>query len=146
MTKLRGEGFGYEEGDLCGRNYCKGLIAIHPAENCSCHIAPPCGSCTAPRAFCPVCDWQEKDDRWELGVVANLKPGQQVYHSWAQRALDPTKIDYRVIPHTHFTQICEGVYPDGTTSEQVREKVDGTFGGRFESFGNGHFKFVAYTD
>jgi hypothetical protein len=42
--------------------------------------------------------------------------------------------------------IREGVYPDGTSQEQVRELVKGTFGGRFESFGGGKFRFIAYTD
>ena len=42
--------------------------------------------------------------------------------------------------------IKEGVYPEGMTKEQVREKVKGSFGGRFESFGNGKFKYIAYTD
>lgn len=42
--------------------------------------------------------------------------------------------------------IKEGVYPDGTTIQEVRKVVDGTFGGGFESFRNGKFKFIAYTD
>jgi hypothetical protein len=30
--------------------------------------------------------------------------------------------------------------------EDVRKEVDGTFGGRFEYFEDGKFKFIAYTD
>ena len=62
------------------------------------------------------------------------------------RKLDSTKIDYRTKMHTHFTQICEGVYPEGATREDVLEKVRGTFGGRFAQFGKGRFKYVAYTN
>ncbi|MNM40731.1 hypothetical protein D3C81_515340 [compost metagenome] len=68
------------------------------------------------------------------------------YRSWEPRPLDPTKIDWRTSYHTYSSQICEGVYPEGTTRDQVVEKVRGTFGGRFESFGNGRFKYIAYTD
>lgn len=62
------------------------------------------------------------------------------------RPLDPTKIDYRIRSHSSSSQICEGVYPEGTTKAEVEARVRGTFGGRFESFGNGRFKYIAYTD
>lgn len=62
------------------------------------------------------------------------------------RPLDDTTIDYQIKVHTNSSQICEGVYPEGTTQDEVRAKVNGTFGGRFEQFGNGRFKFIAYTD
>lgn len=44
-----------------------------------------------------------------------------------------------------------GVYPiewgDGSNATtRVRDKVNGTFGGRFENFGAGRFAFIAYTD
>lgn len=47
--------YGYTEGDVCGRDGCCGVIAIRPSENCSCHISPPCSSCTAAREYCPEC-------------------------------------------------------------------------------------------
>jgi hypothetical protein len=62
------------------------------------------------------------------------------------RPLDPTKVDWRYVPHTHFTMIKEGVYPLHLSREEVEKEVVGTFGGRFERFGNGHFKYIAYTD
>jgi hypothetical protein len=43
------------------------------------------------------------------------------------RELDRTKIDWHTFSHTHFTQKCEGVYPEGTTMDQVQAKVNGTF-------------------
>lgn len=139
---------GYAEGDVCNRNGCVGEIDSHPSENCSCHIHPPCGSCTSPRNFCPVCDWQEKDD--PLVVMEVTKYGlwgndfSPVAHK--KRVLDPTKIDYTIEGHTNSSQKCIGVYPEGATSKEVEQRVKGTFGGRFERFGGGHFTYIAYTD
>lgn len=63
-----------------------------------------------------------------------------------KRVLDPTKIDYRIEGHTSASQKVIGVYPEGTSSAEVEKKVKGTFGGRFERFGGGHFTYIAYTD
>jgi hypothetical protein len=58
--------FGCYEGDVCGRYGCRGTINLRPSENCSCHINPPCSSCTDPRHYCSECDWEEKyDDEWD---------------------------------------------------------------------------------
>lgn len=48
--------------------------------------------------------------------------------------------------HTASSQICEGVYPEGVSRTEVENVVRGTFGGRFEYFSNGKFKYIAYTD
>jgi len=42
--------------------------------------------------------------------------------------------------------IKEGVYPLHMSMEEVRQEVRGTFGGRFEYFKDGKFKYIAYTD
>lgn len=133
---------GYEKGDVCNRNGCTGIIEEYERRGCSCHINPPCSACTEPRAFCSVCDWQEAAD-----VISS--PTEYKSLAWKVRTLndlDKTKIDYLIKPHTHFSQICEGVYPEGTIMAEVLEKVKGSFGGRFEYFGNGRFKYIAYTD
>lgn len=138
---------GQVEGETCNRNGCTGTIALRPIENCSCHISPPCSACTAPNEYCPECDWQAIDDEEHLnGFLVRYKPNSDVIDSYRRRPLDPTKIDYHTKSHTHFSMICEGVYPDGTTMAQVLERVQGTFGGRFEHFGKGKFKYIAYTD
>lgn len=141
-----GKPLGYVEGDVCNRRGCSGVIGCHPSENCSCHIAPPCGSCTSPRSYCPKCDWQEKDDTVFNDFVVNVNPSTGVYRTWTPRPLDNTKIDWHSKSHTHFSMIMEGVYPEDATQADVLAKVKGTFGGRFEHFGNGKFKYVAYTD
>ncbi|KKB61132.1 hypothetical protein WM40_25015 [Robbsia andropogonis] len=134
--------FGFEEGDVCGRDRCAGRIETRSAENCSCHLSAPCGACTAPRNFCPECDWDEVDEPVEPMPKAAAQP-----YVWPElRPLDPTRINWRNYAHSSFSMIKEGVYPEGTTLEDIRKVVDGTFGGRFAYFGNGKFKFIAYTD
>lgn len=138
--------FGYCEGDVCRRKGCKGVIQMRKAENCSCHISPPCSACTAPRHFCDACEWDEADDEVINDFIVNVDKTTGNYRSWEPRPLDPTKIDYRIKPHTNSSQVCEGVYPEGATREEVQKLVIGTFGGRFEHFGKGKFKYIAYTD
>jgi hypothetical protein len=143
------QNYGFVSGDVCNRNKCKGVIAEHDTDQgCSCHINPPCSKCTEDRHFCPECDWHSKDDYVENlnGYVCQVDSKTRNFNSWEPRKLDPTKIDYRVSSHTNSSQICEGVYPKGTTQAQILERVKGTFGGRFEHFGNGKFKYIAYTD
>lgn len=138
--------YGRAEGDICGRKGCKGEIQIHPVRGCSCHINSPCSACTSPRGYCPVCGWEESEDFILNDYVVRQDKKTGVLTSWEPRQLDPTKIDWRSKSHTHFSMIKEGVYPEGVTIEDVRKAVNGTFGGRFESFGGGKFKFIAYTD
>lgn len=137
--------FGQEEGAICWRNGCQGHIAVRPVENCSCHIHPPCGSCTEVSEYCPVCDWQAKDDD-DFKFVPTEYSSLSIRETVKPRALDPRKIDYRITGHSNSSQLCEGVYPEGTTMEEVLKKVRGTFGGRFEYFDNGKFRYIAYTD
>jgi len=140
------EELGFTEGDICNRKGCKGVIGTHPAKNCSCHINPPCSACTAPRGFCPVCGWEEADDKIVNDYVVNQDPKTGVYRTWTPRPLDSKKIDWHSFSHTGASMIRRGVYPEGATRGEVEAVVNGTFGGRFNSFGNGKFEYVAYTD
>lgn len=144
---------GYEENALCGRNGCAGRIEFHPSYSCSCHISPPCSSCTSPRAFCPECGWEEADDpKPDPLPAAKAEPSPWVREWERLRSLplDNTKVSWRDSAHSSCSMIKEGVYPqtgnDAADREMVRKVVNGTFGGRFESFGGGRFKFIAYTD
>lgn len=136
------EEFGWCEGDTCGREGCKGEIQMRKAENCSCHLNAPCGACTAPRQYCDTCEWDEENEEIPAPAPYTGKP----WKPEEPRPLDPTKVDWRYIPHTHFTMIKEGVYPQHMSRAEVEKEVVGTFGGRFEYFGGGKFKYVAYTD
>jgi len=137
-----------EEGDRCREPGCCGILHFPRAENCSCHLSAPCGSCTSVALTCGDCGWRDESEpeRYiEAVPPAHGAPGLYVLEH-KPRPLDSTKIDYRTKSHSNSSQICEGVYPEGCTQAEVRKVVDGTFGGRFESFGNGRFKFIAYTD
>lgn len=144
--------FGYCEGDTCGRDGCKGSIESHDVENCSCHISPPCGACTAPRGYCEACGWEELED-----PEPEPEPiSQKEKDFWKAQAeewdrirsapLDNTKVSWRHAQHTNASMIKEGVYPEHMSREEVEREVRGTFGGRFEHFGKGKFKYIAYTD
>ena len=50
---------GTEEGEVCNRDNCKGVIKYTKPENCSCHINPPCYSCISTYLHCPECFWEE---------------------------------------------------------------------------------------
>lgn len=138
--------FGYCEGDVCRRKGCKGIVKEHAVDGCSCHINPPCGACTSPRGFCEACGWEESEDQVINDYVVSVDKATGVYQSWEPRPLDTSKVDWHSKSHTNSTMIKEGVYPDGISRAEVEAEVRGTFGGRFEYFGNGKFKYMAYTD
>ena len=131
----------FEEGDNCTE--CQtGKFYYPPVEQCSCHINPPCSACTDRQLTCNSCGHIPEEPPQKDVFVA---PGIAI-REYKPRPLDNTKIDYRSKMHTAATMIKEGVYPEGTTMEEVRKVVNGTFGGRFDFFKNGKFKFIAYTD
>lgn len=137
---------GEELGAVCGRSGCDGILVELRDGGCSCHINPPCDSCMSARPSCPVCGWEPAVETIINDHVVRQLPNGRILADLGMRELDPTRIDYHVLCHTHFSQRCVGVYPPGTTAEQVLEKVRGTFGGRFKRFGGGHFEYIAYTD
>jgi hypothetical protein len=121
-------------------------IETKPPENCSCHINPPCSSCTDAPLVCCDCGHEEKPELYTPKMPDNYVP--PVYKSNAQRLseMDGSKLDWIYIPHTHFTMIKKGRYPVEMTRPEVEKEVTGTFGGRFNLFQDGHFEYVAYTD
>lgn len=132
-----------EEGDKCPTVECSGVLAFEKVTNCSCHIAPPCSQCTERVLECKQCGWQDTNEPDEKVVHCGGGIGIVEYKP---RPLDNTKIDYATKMHTASSQLVEGVYPDGTSQDDVYKVVKGTFGGRFEAFSGGRFKFIAYTD
>jgi hypothetical protein len=136
---------GHEEGEVCGREGCEGRIEFTKPDNCSCHLSAPCNACTRTYLHCPDCDW-EAEEHVINDYVVTLNPKSQVYEAWRPRPLDTTKIDWHSKSHSNSSMIKEGVYPPHMTRAEVEEKVRGTFGGQFEYFGDGRFKYIAYTD
>lgn len=137
---------GIDEGETCNRYGCDGVIAYTKPDNCSCHLSAPCHACTSVYRHCPECEWEE-DCVYPLNdhiVVSDRKTG--VAKSWELRKLDPTKLDWHSFSHSNSSMVKEGVYPSSMTRVEVEKAVAGTFGGRFDSFGNGKFRYIAYTD
>lgn len=138
----------YEEGEICNRNGCKGIIKCYEKDTCSCHINPPCSSCTEPRAYCETCKWDELE---EVREKESLHTNICKELSWGVKIktlsdLDNTKIDYIVEGHSNSSQKVIGVYPEGTSMEEVEKIAKGSWGGRFKRFENGNFVYIAYTD
>ncbi len=132
-----------EEGDMCGIDGCCASLSFTEVENCSCHISPPCSQCVNNPLRCPKCGWS--DEQEPESRIVNGGGGIGVVE-WKPRQLDSTKIDYRSKKHSSSSMIKEGVYPTGTPRNEVEAEVRGTFGGRFEKFGSGTFRYIAYTD
>ena len=130
-----------QEGDVCGYEGCDGLLYLPKVVGCSCYINPPCSACVDNRLKCRKCGMEVEDD-----VKDSSESKQYKQDEWKERDLDNTKIDFHSRPHTHFSMVKEGVCPKDAAREEVRKKVVGTFGGRFEYFGDGRFKYIAYTD
>lgn len=147
---------GYCEGDTCRRDGCEGTIQMRKAVNCSCHLSAPCSACTDARHHCDTCAWDEADEPAPSPEPVSQKEKdfwkaqQEEWERLRNMPLDNTKVSWRDFNHTHFSMIKEGVYPqsgdDAADREMVANVVRGTFGGRFERFGGGKFKYIAYTD
>ena len=131
----------HEEGDNCPENGCGGQLHFPKAENCSCHINPPCNSCTSVVLTCDTCGWV--DDAPDSKLVPVAPSLSMLEHK-------PRPLDYRSQLHSGCSMKKIDVYPEtgdeAADREAVRKEVNGTFGGRFESFGSGKFSFIAYTD
>ena len=46
---------GLEEGEICNRDGCQGIMTYVKEGSCSCHINPPCSVCTDARLQCSEC-------------------------------------------------------------------------------------------
>lgn len=52
--------FGKEEGAVCNRDGCGGVMNINTTDvSCSCHIVAPCPACTTLCLVCSECYWEE---------------------------------------------------------------------------------------
>lgn len=138
---------GYCEGETCGRDGCEGVVELEPVEDCSCHISAPCWRHENADMHCPDCGWLAADDPLCVREISSISMGGPApYIQTKPRVLDPTKIDWVAELHTSSSMIKKGVYPADVTRQEVEAEVRGTFGGRFEYFRDGKFKYIAYTD
>ena len=158
------ESEGYCKGETCNRDGCAGIIAEHHLDGgCSCHINPPCSFCETAREYCPVCDWDAREEQLEADkkqseywaeyhkrpeVIAERKKQEEqeelfnkMYHG--QIPVDKYRARHR--SHTNASQIIYGVHPNMTRAE-IEKDAKGTFGGRFSKFNHYSFEYIAYTD
>jgi hypothetical protein len=49
---------GFEEGQLCNRDGCLGVIELREKEGCLCFESCGGATCTTPTDYCPKCEWQ----------------------------------------------------------------------------------------
>ena len=147
----RKEQYGYLKGEVCNRDKCKGIIDEHEKEGCSCHMHPPCSSCVTDKHYCPICDWSGEEEQMECNekISQGYRKIQPVEYKIKTPAdLDNTKIDYISTFGGYYNYVYEGVYPEGTTLDQVKKAIgwNDYFGGVVHHFGNGKFKIKKYTD
>jgi len=117
--------------------------------SCYCHISPPCSVCVDDRRYCTDCDWNAADEQHASYISANESyKSIFVWKSKQERLaeMDHSKIEWISESHSNSSMKKIGKCPLDAKSSEVFEVVKGTFGGRFESFANGHFTFIAYTD
>ena len=53
----------FEEGDRCPE-CAQGELRYLPAEDCSCHISPPCSACVDNELECNKCYWIPEEPRY----------------------------------------------------------------------------------
>jgi len=45
-------------GSPCPVSGCAGRLVLPQADDCSCHVAPPCHACVSARLTCEACGWE----------------------------------------------------------------------------------------
>lgn len=59
---------GIDEGDICNRDGCEGVMQLPPVNDCSCHISPPCSACEQNRIVCDTCGADPEEDKETHGT------------------------------------------------------------------------------
>lgn len=112
---------GVLEGEQCNRNECKGILEEHDSDGgCRCHISPPCSYCTTSREYCPTCEWDsQEEEREEDNKRPKVEYVPPVYKRPTFEDLDSSKIAWIISGGWHSGMKVKGVYPKGTTSEEI---------------------------
>lgn len=71
---------GYESGDICNRNGCKGIISEYDRDPCYCSATsmPPCSACTDHKAYCDECGWDEKEEENEKWIIESKRRDEAI--------------------------------------------------------------------
>lgn len=141
---------GYEEGEICNRGGCAGLIEINDEGCCSCHISPPCSYCVDDKHFCPECGWSGREEQHYVSPVLYALPPLYEYRSPTERfnALKGDKVEWVDITpkENYYFMVEKGKYPEGTTREEILSHFDVCFGYAYLHMSEGVFEIKYYTD
>lgn len=154
---------GYAKGEVCNRDGCAGIIDQHESNSgCSCHINPPCGYCETSREYCPVCEWDGREEQIESQKIdPEIQKKNQEYFEREQKKWDEArelfnkkfrgeipadKVEIRSESHTHFSMKRRAVFPKGTNWQDLLPQLKGSFGGRLSWKNDYSLEYIAYTD
>lgn len=137
-------------GDDCP-NGCEIDLVLSPVENCSCHIAAPCGACMSQTLTCPECGWTELPPR-----AVPAEPWRHIGGGISERvAIRPSAdlgdgkrlFDYDYNSCSGSTMVYRGRYEGPVTGADIIAYFgDGTFGHRGPTLANGAFTYTKITD
>lgn len=138
-----------EEGGECPEAGCTGTLFFPPPENCSCHISPPCHSCTSVQLTCDECGWvcppPVREETWRhIGGGIAERVVTRPSHEFG----DGKRIyDWDYDSSSGSTMVYKGKYKGDVTAEDILKFFgDGTFGHRGPSLHNGIFTYTKITD
>lgn len=112
------DGFGYFEGEPCGREGCTGTIREKFKEcSCSCHISAPCAACETPLEYCDTCDWDAEEEKreYELACPKSFAP----FKLPDPPPRDPTKVNYTYTCLAGYWNQIRGSYPEGMSFSEA---------------------------
>ena len=61
FDKLTSAKVGENEGEVCNRDGCSGLMGFNEVEGCNCFISPPCSRCTDNPLLCLKCGLEPEE-------------------------------------------------------------------------------------
>ena len=139
-----------EEGGPCTQQNCTGYFFFPPVENCSCHIAPPCGRCVDNPLTCNTC-WYAVEKEHET-LTEQL--AQKTYETWHVPRHKTTHsfpngrvFNYGYDSRSGSTMEYKGDYEGEVTVKEIIDWLgDGTFGHRGPFFGPKTWSYTKITD
>lgn len=104
---------GENEGDVCNRNGCDGVLHFPPVADCCCHVSPPCQRCIENELCCTKCDWTPSEEEPEpTGTVmqcmcAELDPRDRPCLACESATPEPAP-KFPLTPHDAFAALAGG--------------------------------------
>lgn len=150
---------GLIEGDKCNRNGCAGIMeAVDADTSCSCHINPPCSHCVDMEYECNKCGFLVESPNHEPASKSDPhKPNKSGWYlrktpeelfAELKEKWDGKSIDYvdKTPRDNYYFMIKKGLYPEGTTKEDIKSLFNLCFGYAYLNMENGVFEIKYYTD